>query len=1061
MKSRLPLSLLNGKGNANMTKSLKKDFFREIKKNFGRFISILLIVALGVAFYFGIRSAMPAMQQSADAVYDKQNLMDIRVLGALGLTEGDVAAISQIDGVEDIEGSYSTDFLCLANSKEIVTKVIAMPDRINDITVTEGRFPERYNECVASKEFLEASGLKVGDFMTLVSGDGASVFDTLAAETYTIVGVCSSSFFLNGDMGTSTIGDGVVGGFVSIPKEAFVTDIYTSVYLTVEGAKDLDCFSDEYKETVDHIIGKIKNIADRRCDIRYSEVRSQSNDLLSKARDEYLSSKQTAESELAEAKQKLLDEEQVLEESKKLLEEKKEMFQDAENQIPLLEEGIRNGEKELKQGEAELNNLKRERESRAEELERLKKELEALKNDPEVSESEKNGAQMAVSAIEMIYNQIEQQIVDGEKEYERGAKELEEHKNTLQQLIDVKNGSTDIIAENEKLLLDADIKLQRGKEQYEIAEQDAENELADAQSKLTEKENEINNMEIPVWYVLGRNSVESFVSYSNDAESIGAIGSVFPIIFFLVAALVCLTTMTRMVAEQRTQIGTLKALGYSKASIMSKYIIYALLATVLGSVIGIAVGHFTIPGLIVKAYKMLYYNLGEPVVGFNLEYGLTAALAAVICTTAAAYSACRRELRSAPAELMRPESPKFGKKILIERIRFIWIRLNFSQKSALRNLFRYKKRFLMTLFGVGGCMALLLVGLGVHDSVAAMSQKQYGEIMTYDVDVSVDANLTRAQRRAMFSELSDITDIKSALQINRTMVYAASSADTSFENEENAYLIVPRNIDDFKFYINLKERTGLKTPLELSDKGVIITEKYADILGAEVGDSILIRQDESDAYPKEVKVVGITENYIFNYIYMTPGLYQLLYSTAPDINMLMLKTADSVNTEDLSARLLAVGGINSVSMNSDKVADLDDTVNRLYFVIIIMIVAAGILAFVVLYNLNNINISERRRELATIKLLGFYDNELAAYVYRENIILTVLGIILGTVLGVFLHRFIMTTVETDMYMFGRDLSIVSVALGALLTVIFSVIVNLVMYFKLKKIDMVESLKSVE
>lgn len=1043
-----------------MSKSLRKDFRREIKKSISRFISIMLIVVLGVAFYSGIRSAMPAMRLSADAVYDKENLMDIRIVGTLGLTDGDLNAVKGIEGVENVEGSFTTDFLCLANSAEVVTKVIAMPESVNDIKVSEGKFPEKFNECVVSREFLTESGLKVGDFMTLLTGTDDSVFDTLAAETYTIVGVCSSSYFLNGNMGTSSIGDGVVDGFVVIPKEAFVTDVYTSLYLTVSGAKELECYGEDYKTLVDGVISRIEAISERRCDVRYSEVRSQSNELLTKARNEYNAAKLTAENELGDAYQQLLDGEKALNESKIILEEKKALAANAAVQMPKYEQELAEAKATLENAESMLSRIESTREQRKADVDKAKAELEKLENDPTISPQSLADARSVVAGFERLYNEVQSQYEKKSKEVEDGWKIYNEKKRAVDDLKNNLPGITAEIESAEKRLQDEELRIQSGKEQYEISKQDAFDELSDAETKLSEAEREINNMETPVWYVLGRNAVESYLSYENDFKSIGAIGTVFPIIFFLVAALVSLTTMTRMVEEERTQIGTLKALGYGKFSIASKFIVYALSASLLGSIAGMFLGEYTIPEIIVRAYKMVYYNLDDIVVEFNPVYGITAALAATFCTTFAAFAACYKELRSVPAQLMRPEAPKGGKRILLERISFIWDRLNFSQKAAFRNLFRYKKRFFMTLFGVGGCMALLLVGLGIRDSVAAMANNQYGKVFSYDATVSVDATLTRAQRRAMLSGISDISEVESVMQANRTMVYASASTDYA-ENKKNAYMIVPRSIDDFKSYVTLKERAGLQLPLELSNEGVIITEKYANLLGVSVNDSIFIRQSESDPYPKEVKVTGITENYIFNYIYMTPTLYQTLYTTAPDLNMLMLNIKNAADTSDVSSRLLQIKGINSVTMNEDELEDLHSIINRLYFVIVIMIIAAGVLAFVVLYNLNNINISERSRELATLKLLGFYDGELSQYVFRENIILTVLGTVLGIFLGILLHKFVMVTVETDVYMFGRELGWWSILIGAALTVLFSVLVNIVMSFKLKKIDMVESLKSVE
>ncbi len=1029
-----------------MTKSIKKDFSREIKKSISRFISILLIVVLGVAFFSGIRSSMPAMQKTADAVYDKQNLMDIRVVGTLGLTANDLNAIKEIEGVEAVEGAHITDFLCLANSSEIVTKVLAMPESINDVKVSEGRYPEKYNECVASREFLKASGFEIGSYVTLLTGTDEKIFDTLASETYQIVGIGETSYFLNGDMGTSTIGDGVVDGYIVIPQEAYVTDIFTALHITVTGARDLDCYSNKYAELVDSVIQKIKLIADKRCDIRYSEVRSQSNEMLQDAKNDYLEAEVTVRNELAEAEQALLENEKKYEEENAILEENLALVENAEANLPLYRQQVADGEKELNKAKEDLAELEAE-------VKIAEEQYESYINDPNKTEEQKQNAKDSLLLAQGMYELSAKTLASKEEELNKAKEELAD----LEYAVANKH---QLIAGTEELKK-AKEELERGREKFEIAKKDAEQELKDAETRLIEAEREINTMQIPVWYVLNRDANESYMSFKNDTQSIGAIGTVFPIIFFLVAALVSLTTMTRMVEEQRIQIGTLKALGYSKFTIIGKYLLYALLATLIGSIVGVFLGEFTIPYFIVGAYKTSYYNLGSTVVTLQIGHALVASLAAILCTVGATLFACYKELRAAPAHLMRPEAPKAGKRILLENIDFIWERLNFGQKAAMRNLFRYKKRFFMTLFGVGGCMALLLVGLGIRDSVSAMANNQYGEVFKYDAVVSVDTTLTRMQRRAMLSDVSEISDITDYLQANRTMVYATGKSADNFADEKNAYMIIPRDFDKFEEYISIRERGSLTDELELSDEGVIITEKYAKLLGIGVGDSIFIRLNESDAYSKEVKVVGITENYIFNYIYMTPGLYQSLYNLSSETNVLLIKMEAAANTEDISSRLLKINGINSVTMNADELKELNTVINSLYFIVILMIIAAAILAFVVLYNLNNINISERRRELATLKLLGFYDKELNAYVYRENIVLTILGTILGIFLGIILHRFVMITVETDVYMFGRELEPLSIVIGAVLTIIFALATNLIMYYKLKKIDMIESLKSVE
>ena len=1043
-----------------MTKSLKKDFRREIKKSISRFISIMLIVALGVAFYSGVRSTMPAMHMTADSAYDKEDLMDIRVVGTLGLTQSDFDALKEIEGVKDIEGSYTTDFLCIVNYKEIVTRTISMAEKINGIKILEGRYPEKYNECVVSSEFLKETGLKVGDSLTLSTGTDTPVSDTLITDTYYISGVCSSTYYLNGEVGTSSIGDGIGDGYIVIPRQAFVGDVYTSIYITVEGAKELNCYGDEYDDLIDNVVEKIEEIAGERCDIRYNEIRATSNTTLQKARADYEEAQLVVQEEIQNAADELAQQEALIAQSKQEIQDNKELLSNAETNLPIYVQQVADAEKQIADGEKQIADTKIALEDAKSSLDNAVKSLEEMQNDPDANPNQVESMTQTVTTMQEAYNYIQQELVVKEQELEQGKKDLVQAKVTLGQLQEaVANKGT--LDDAEQDIMDADQMLQDARAEYETYKQDALAELADAEAELKEAERKVSEMETPVWYVLDRNSIEAYVSYITDSDSIGAIGTVFPMIFFLVAALVCLTTMTRMVEEERMQIGTLKALGYGKMAIASKYLLYSATASIIGSVIGVFVGELSIPPLIITAYRAVYYNLGDNIIHLNAWYAITAGLVATLCTTLAAFFACYYSMRSVPASLMRPVAPKAGKRTLIERVKFIWQRLDFGQKSAVRNLFRYKKRFFMTLFGVGGCMALLIVGLGIRDSISVMTEKQYGEIFNYTSIVSVDSSITRAERRNMISRVNAVPNVEGLIQANRTMISAVSTPSADKDDEKRAYLVVPADVDQFSGFIKLQERTGKKNTLNLADNGVIITEKYADLLGVETGDMIYLKIDDTTVTPKEVMVVGITENYIFNYIYMTPTLYKSLYYVEPEINVLFVKNNGLLNDANFKTALSRINGINSVLTSSDELEGINKVVNNLYLIIILMVVSAAVLAFVVLYNLNNINITERRRELATFRLIGFYNSELAAYIFRENIILTVFGIVIGIIMGIVLHRFVMVTVETDVYMFGRELEPLSILIAVILTVIFTVVVNIITYFSLKKIDMVESLKSVE
>ena len=559
--------------------------------------------------------------------------------------------------------------------------------------------------------------------------------------------------------------------------------------------------------------------------------------------------------------------------------------------------------------------------------------------------------------------------------------------------------------------------------------------------------------------MLSREANESYAEFDQDADRIASIGKVFPVIFFLVAALVSLTTMTRMVEEERGQIGLLKALGYSKGAILAKYAWYAFLATFAGSIVGVLIGEKLLPYIIIVAYGMMYDNLQVVAVPYNLRFALLASAAALGCNLAATFAACYGEMLAAPAALMRPVAPKQGKQILLERIGIFWKRLNFSQKAALRNLFRYKKRLFMTVFGIGGCMALLLIGFGLRDSITAIVDQQFEKVMTYDMAAELDENVKEEEKQKLEDTIADDSNIAESMEVHMTTMDASK---TGKKEEKSVYVMVPTKKDAEKFddFIHLQDRKT-HVSYELSDDWAVITEKLAKLLDVSVGDSITLRDSDKNDYT--IRVASVTENYLHHYVYLSPDVYQKVFRKAPEANYAYFRfDKDSGAYEkQFAEQMLQLDMVNSVS----SVADSKDTVSymmdSLTMVTAVLIIAAGLLAFVVIYNLNNINITERKRELATLKVLGFYDGEVAAYVYRENIFLTIFGIAAGILLGMYLHGFIIQTAETDMIMFGRQIRMGSYLMSIVLTAAFAWIVNTVMYFSLKKIDMIESLKSVE
>lgn len=612
------------------------------------------------------------------------------------------------------------------------------------------------------------------------------------------------------------------------------------------------------------------------------------------------------------------------------------------------------------------------------------------------------------------------------------------------------------LASGEAEIAESETTLEDAKVEYEEGKKEAEEEITDGEAKIADAEEELAEIEDPKWYVYDRSNLPEHDGYGENADRMRAIGKVFPVIFFLVAALISLTSMTRMVEEQRTQIGTMKAIGYSKWAIVSKYLSYALLATAGGSIIGVLIGEKVLPFIIIYAYGIMYQHIPEILVPYDWAYAIEASIAAVACTMFATVFSCYRELGEQPAALMRPPAPKIGKRVLLEYVGVIWKRLNFTWKSTIRNLMRYKKRFFMTIFGIGGCMALMLVGYGIRDSVFEIADIQYTEIQTYDGNLILKENLSEDEHQELTDSLEQNQDIARFMD-----AYMKNLVLTKDGHERETYVMVLGQPKDSEKYVHFHDRKT-KEAYELSDDGAIISEKTAKLLNAKVGDTISIK-DENEGN-KEIVIQNICENYMGHYLYMTPKYYEKVYGEKPEYNTVLFSVQDSYTRqqmEEAGEKILARDEVLSLSYMKDIEKRLNDMLKSLNLVIIVLIVSAGMLAFVVLYNLNTINIAERKRELATLRVLGFYNPEVAAYVYRENILLTLIGTIVGAGLGKILHLFIIETVEVPAAMFGRIINLPSYIYSFLFTILFSMIVNGVMYFKLRKIDMVESLKSIE
>ena len=1355
-------------------KALRKEFWMEIRKSKSRFISILLIVALGVAFFSGIQASSPDMRYSGDAYYDESSLMDIKVVGTMGLTSDDVSSIESIDGIESAEGAWSTDVMCGEGQKQKVLHIESINDTVNKLDVQEGRLPVKSGEIFLDSTFASSNEYKVGDKVALREEGDSPV---LVTTEYTVVGTGRSPLYISFNRGNTTLGTGEVNGFGYVLPEDFDQEIYTQIYVTVHGAKGLTSYTDGYENLIAKIKDRVENIADDRCQIRLAAVKADAQEEINDAQKKLDDGKKEADEKLADAKEELDKGEKDLEDGRKEYEDGKSQLEDAKTELAdgkkqledakteltdgknqledakaqladgksqlesarsqlsssksqldtarsQLDDGwsqvnaakaqladgqaqldsaqkqvtsglaeleenqktldenkakLADGKAQIEAGEQQLEAAKQTLTTKQSELDQSKAEIiagqqqiestrtqlnaqkqqitdglsqvsageaqlqdgisalesakaqltelqsqleivrasynAALEN-PDASQEEIDILAAQVSALEEQEAAVSQQIqaseaqiesqrqqlaatrselesglaavedglsqlsqkeselnagreqitagqaeIDagwiqiqeqentlaaskaeieaGEQELEKGQKQLKAAKkklNKAQKEIDsnaetlaaglaeldanvaklndseaqyasgleqynsgarqiaeneakLTSGEQEIaeneakladgekeIADNEKKLADGekeitdnekklqdavkDLKkgekdLADGKKEYEDAKKDAEDEIAENQQKLDDAKKELEDLEMPEWMVTDREELPEYTDYGDNADRLRNIGQVFPVIFFLVAALISLTTMTRMVEEQRTQIGTLKALGYKKSAIAAKYICYAFFATLLGSVLGMLIGEKIIPYIIITAYGIMYHNVANTIsIDYQPGFALIASTASVVCTVGATLFASGKELQETPASLMRPPAPKEGKRVLLERLTFIWKHLSFSWKSTIRNLFRYKKRLIMTVFGIAGSMGLMLVGFGIQDSISDIAAIQYRELQHYDGMVIEDSDATEEEHAELFEYMKENEQIAHCNRVQMTKISAPKGSSNI-----SIYLFVPESLSEFARDVTLKNRITGET-YELTDEGAAISEKTASLLGLKVGDMIPLKKGDKEY---KVRVAVITENYMSHYLYMTPRVYEQTFGEMPEYENIVFTMQEDCkdDLEMAGTRILANPGALSISYTSSLASQVDRMLSTLDAVILVLIVSAGMLAFVVLYNLNNINITERQRELATLKVLGFYDGEVSQYVLRENVILTVLGIMFGAVFGILIHRYVITTVEVDAVMFGRNIKPLSFLYSGILTSIFSIVVNGVMHFKLKTIDMVESLKSVE
>lgn len=1073
-----------------------KDIFREIKISLGRFLSILCIVAIGVAFFAGIKASAPDMKNSADTYFDKYNVQDIQVYSTIGLTKKDVAAIKKIKGVKSVQPSFSMDTLSQIDSTQMVIKVISygIDQKMNKIRVVEGRMPERENECLveASSATNKLYGtFHIGDTIKLQSGTDEALSKSLKHTKYKIVGTCYNPNYLSYEKGSSNIGSGTVNSFIYIQNTNVLKDYYTEVDVCVKGAKDLNCYSDEYFDVVDPVLKKIKKISNKQIDARIQSYQSELDEKKQEATDKF----KDAENQFNNAQNKIDSGLSEIQSNELKLQNSKDQINQGWNEyyanlqlldnIPTLQNAIA----QIEESEKKLPELLSQKEQVENGLQQINAEgdlntkrtliqnaidfidiaLKKLENYPDSSDAEtiriklnekKELLQGQLSLIDQAIAKkaeleaILPQIQSGIEQIQAGVAKKAELQSQLNQLLNAKNELNNAYVslingqaqyedgvskiEDAKNELNKSIEqLTLSKAEFNIQKHDALRELSDAQLEIDKIEGK--------WIVLDRNSHYSYRDYGACADRMDGIAKVFPVFFFLVAALVCMTTMTRMVDEQRNEMGTLKALGYSKLQIASKYIIYALIASILGSILGCSLGMYLFPTVIFNAWNTLY-NIDQIKFLFQPGLILLASGSVTGITLLATLYSIYSELIEMPSQLMRPKAAKAGKKILLERITFIWKRLSFLQKVTARNIFRYKKRFFMTIIGIAGCSALLVAGFGINDSISDIVNQQYNVIYHYDATVS-------AKTSEITSQIKSLKGVKDVYEEDHLAV------TTKIENKDISTTVhIISNDKKFKDFCTLFN--GNKE-FDLDDSSVLISQKMATKLNKKAGDTIKIKDANNKVIKAKIK--GVFTNYVGHHIYASESLYKSWNTNAKTTHIYLIKSKKTTKKfeRNLGNKIMNIDGVQSVTFYSSLQKNFKDMIKSISYIVVVLVISAACLAFVVLYNLSNVNISERKREIATIKVLGFTRKEVDAYINRETILLTILGSLIGLGIGIGLHHLIMNLAEMDDIMFGRTINSISYVISFVMTIGFSAIINLFMHKKLNNIQMVESLKAVE
>lgn len=1066
-----------------MKSMMKRNTFREIKKSFGRYFAILAIIALGVAFFSGLKITQSVMVHSADVYLKDLQFYDYRLVSTLGFTEENVEALAEKEDVRAAEGAISAEVLYKdAGENERVIKMHSITEKVNKLKLVAGEMPQSADECVVDSVLFSEDA--IGSKLVLSENNTTDDLDKFAYKEYTITGLVQSPCYIQFERGNTSIGNGRISGFAYILKDGFAVDYDTEIYIKFD--EDYDIYSDEYDSYMDAKEADWEAYTKEQADIRYEKIVKDAQDELDEKKEELEEKRAEAEAELESAKQQLTDGEteisdgknqiasaktelsakaSELQSGKDALSSKAAELESASQQISGQESALAAKKAEYEQGLNAYLAAKQQVTDQRNSLETAKAQLtentpgyEEMLAQIEAGLTEVAGAEAELNAKNAELEAAAGQLSSAESQLAAAKQQIEDGKNALAaaeaELTDGENqlaAAKEQIEEKEDQLEAAETELADGLLQYQEKQSEFDEQMQDADDQIADAQSKIDEIEKPETYVLDRNTNVGYVCLKNDSGVVKGIANVFPVFFFLVAALICMTTMNRMVEEQRTQIGVLKALGFSEGKIMGKYLFYSGSAAISGTLIGYVLGIHFFPLVIITAYGIVY-KMGGIYYVSDLPLVLVSLTVAVLCSVGTTWLSCHKELKEVAADLMRPKAPKAGKRVFLEHVPFIWKRLKFLQKVSVRNIVRYKKRFFMMVIGISGCTALLVMGFGVRDSVVAVADQQYEEIQLYNIGVTLKAGKMPGE--------ADLKSLDSVLEKeNAAGMYAMEKTIdlVTDKGTKSIHMVAVENPDEVGDFISL--HTKKQEPIAYPKEGeAVLSKKVAETYAVKKGDTILLR--DSDNNEMHLKVTGICENHIYNYVYIAPESYEKQIGDVVFKNV-YVRLPDASDIHEVSAALMKADGVTAVTVNSDMLSRISQMMSCMNYIVIIIIICAGALAFIVLYNLNNINITERVREIATIKVLGFYPKETASYVFRENMVLTAIGCGLGLILGKWFHRFVMGEIQIDMVSFNVQINAVSYLFSVLLTMGFAWIVNCMMTGKLERINMAESLKSID